>query len=282
MALTPDDVRTVVFKSSTLLRHGYDMGEVDDFLDEIALTLEELLHAQQPAPGPEGANSGRIAIGSRPGPGPGQHSPNGNPGQPGKGGPGQPVSNGYPGGPGPNVGQRPGPPAPDQQRLVGELRARVRDLESELAVRKSAPPAPAPRPAPGNDLLQRLDELERENALLRKESEKDLVGISTRAVNLLTQAQRTADRTIADADKYARDLVMNARSQFQEILQRAQALSRVTGADSDKFGGAASTAELEYIRNCAQLAHAQLQSLLATLPAEQMSPAPRPEGLPRQ
>ncbi|QNG20132.1 DivIVA domain-containing protein [Rhodococcus triatomae] len=236
MAITPDDVRTVVFKSSSLLRHGYDMGEVDDFLDEVALAMDDLIRAQQhqspqpPAPRPGPARSESV---------PPQEAP----------------------------------PTPDQHQVVGELRARVRDLESELAARKAAPapappPAPQPRPAPGNDLLQRLDELERENERLRKESEKDLMGISSRAVNLLSQAQRTADQTIADADKYARDLVMNARAQFQEILQRAQALSRVSGNGLASGASGPTTTELEYVRSCAQLAQAQLHALLATLPPE--------------
>jgi DivIVA domain-containing protein len=34
MALTPDDVRAKRF-ACTRLREGYDMGEVDDFLDEV-------------------------------------------------------------------------------------------------------------------------------------------------------------------------------------------------------------------------------------------------------
>lgn len=231
MAITPDDVRTVVFKSSSLLRHGYDMGEVDDFLDDVALAMDELIRAQMQQQPPAQTGPAR----SEPTP------------------------------------PAPSPPAPDQQQLIGELRSRVSDLESELTARKAAPappPAQQPRPAPGNDLLQRLDELERENERLRKESEKDLMGISSRAVNLLSQAQRTADRTIADADTYARDLVMNARSQFQEILQRAQALSKISGNGLASGASGPTTTELEYVRSCAQLAQAQLHALLATLPPE--------------
>ncbi|NLG54228.1 MAG: DivIVA domain-containing protein [Rhodococcus sp.] len=302
MTLTPEDVRTVVFKSSTLLRHGYDMGEVDDFLDEVALTIEDLLKAQQTAkPNGQGAPGQGAPSQGAPGQGgPGMQGimgPNGPMGPrlgPGQGAPGQgaPVQGAHSGQPVPNTpsgprnpGQQPGggrPPGPDQQRLIADLRGRVRDLENELAAARKATPAPSQNAnAPAGDLLRRLDELERENTQLRKESEKDLVGISTRAVNLLTQAQRTADRTIADADKYARDLVMNARAQFQEILQRAQALSRVSGIDDENRVGGTTTAELEYVRNCAQLAQAQLQSLLATLPSEAPIPQ-RPEGLPRQ
>ncbi|MGO1049563.1 MULTISPECIES: DivIVA domain-containing protein [unclassified Crossiella] len=37
--LTPTDVRTVEFSTSSLLRRGYDEGEVDAFLDRVEATL---------------------------------------------------------------------------------------------------------------------------------------------------------------------------------------------------------------------------------------------------
>ncbi|WHT20721.1 DivIVA domain-containing protein [Crossiella sp. CA-258035] len=37
--LTPKDIREVEFSNSTLLRRGYDEGEVDAFLDRVEATL---------------------------------------------------------------------------------------------------------------------------------------------------------------------------------------------------------------------------------------------------
>src|SRR6266542_6791476 len=42
MPLTPEDVRNKVF-TAVRLREGYDVNEVDDFLDEVVAELERLL-----------------------------------------------------------------------------------------------------------------------------------------------------------------------------------------------------------------------------------------------
>ncbi|NLU83251.1 DivIVA domain-containing protein [Rhodococcus sp. HNM0569] len=254
MTISASDVRTVSFKSSSALRRGYDMNEVDDFLDEVALTLDELA-AQRREPAPQGLQGGpRVAPGAQPAP--------------------QVI--------------RPDTRADEHEleelrarageadelraraRDADGLRARVRDLEQELANR--AQPAPAPMPSRGgadadvNALRARLDAAERENQRLREESEKDLMGISSRAVNLLSQAQHSADETIADAERYARELVLSARTQYQEILERAQQVAERGGQPT---GDAGALPDAEYLRSCAELAQAQLHALLEALPPEQ-------------
>src|SRR6478609_11617846 len=46
--------------------------------------------------------------------------------------------------------------------------------------------------------------------------------ISSRAVLLLSSAQRIADDAVAEAESYARDLIETARKQYREIVERAQ------------------------------------------------------------
>src|SRR6478736_4558462 len=46
--------------------------------------------------------------------------------------------------------------------------------------------------------------------------------ISSRAVLLLSSAQRIADDAVAEAESYAKDLIETARTQYREIIERAQ------------------------------------------------------------
>ncbi|MBD3943549.1 DivIVA domain-containing protein [Microbacterium sp. NEAU-LLC] len=46
--------------------------------------------------------------------------------------------------------------------------------------------------------------------------------ISSRAVLLLSSAQRIADDAVAEAEAYAKDLIETARKQYREIVERAQ------------------------------------------------------------
>ncbi|WP_168203850.1 hypothetical protein [Humibacter ginsenosidimutans] len=46
--------------------------------------------------------------------------------------------------------------------------------------------------------------------------------ISSRAVLLLSSAQRIADEAVAEAESYSKDLVDTARTQYREIIERAQ------------------------------------------------------------
>lgn len=101
------------------------------------------------------------------------------------------------------------------------------------------------------------------------------VEISVHAVGLLSQAQQTADSCVAEAEKYARDLVNAARGQYQEILQNAQQaaadsmrdVSAVTGASGQTDYGAP-LPEIEYVRTYAKVAQVQLRSVLDALTQE--------------
>ncbi|NNC13715.1 hypothetical protein HII28_17765 [Planctomonas sp. JC2975] len=50
--------------------------------------------------------------------------------------------------------------------------------------------------------------------------------ISSRAVLLLSSAQRIADEAVSEAESYSKDLVDTARTQYREIIERAQQAAR--------------------------------------------------------
>ncbi len=63
----------------------------------------------------------------------------------------------------------------------------------------------------------------RENAALTASGVSSDEGeISSRAVLLLSSAQRIADDAVAEAESYASDLIETARRQYREIVERAQ------------------------------------------------------------
>jgi DivIVA domain-containing protein len=113
---------------------------------------------------------------------------------------------------------------------------------------------------------QELATLRAENAKLRGGSGADVEEeITTGAVSLLTQAQLIADKAIADAEQYARDLVLTARTQYREILERAEATaSQATGSIPVQQAGPP-VPEIEYVRTYAQVAQIQLRSVLEAL-----------------
>jgi cell division initiation protein len=101
------------------------------------------------------------------------------------------------------------------------------------------------------------------------------VEISVHAVGLLSQAQQTADSCVAEAEKYARDLVNAARGQYQEILQNAQQAASDSMRDLSAVAGAAGETdygtplpEIEYVRTYAKVAQVQLRSVLDALTQE--------------
>jgi DivIVA domain-containing protein len=113
---------------------------------------------------------------------------------------------------------------------------------------------------------QELATLRAESAKLRDGSGADFEEeITTGAVSLLTQAQLIADKAIADAEQYARDLVLTARTQYREILERAEAsASQATGSIPVQQAGPP-VPEIEYVRTYAQVAQIQLRSVLEAL-----------------
>ncbi|MEV1128740.1 hypothetical protein [Agromyces sp. NPDC049794] len=128
---------------------------------------------------------------------------------------------------------------------------------------------------------QELAALRAENTKLRESGiPADEEEITAGAVGLLTQAQQIADKAVADAERYARDLVLTARNQYREILERAENSAGQATATLASHQGPA-VPEIEYVRTYAQVAQIQLRSVLDAL-TEQVDrlgglPQPAPE-----
>lgn len=88
--------------------------------------------------------------------------------------------------------------------------------------------------------------------------------ITAGAVGLLAQAQLIADKAVADAEQYARDLVITARNQYREILERAESSAGQATATLATHHSPA-VPEIEYVRTYAQVAQIQLRSVLEAL-----------------
>jgi cell division septum initiation protein DivIVA len=114
---------------------------------------------------------------------------------------------------------------------------------------------------------QELAALRAENGKLRGGSRSDFEDeITAGAVGLLSQAQLIADKAISDAEQYARDLVLTARNQYREILERAEtSASEATAAIGAQHQPGATVPEIEYVRTYAHVAQIQLRSVLDAL-----------------
>jgi len=111
---------------------------------------------------------------------------------------------------------------------------------------------------------QELAELRAEKASQGASGPDSEEEITAGAVGLLTQAQLIADKAVADAEQYARDLVLTARSQYREILERAESTaSQATATIPTEHVPA--VPEIEYVRTYAQVAQIQLRSVLEAL-----------------
>lgn len=160
----------------------------------------------------------------------------------------------------------------------GEVRAFLASLADEIEA------ADAERAA----LRAELDRLRAELS----SGQKPRAEINAHAVALFSQAQQVADRLVAEAVQHARDLMLTAREQQREILEKAheeaeraaakvaaQAASQdpqVVFADETDHGvtgygvdpGAAyarQIPEIEYVRTFAKVAQVQLRSVLDAL-----------------
>jgi cell division septum initiation protein DivIVA len=139
---------------------------------------------------------------------------------------------------------------------------------------------------------QELAALRAENARLRGGAGSDFEDeITAGAMGLLTQAQLIADKAISDAEHYARDLVLTARNQYREILERAEtSASQATATIGAQQQPGPSVREIEYVRTYAQVAQIQLRSVLESLaeqvdrlgslpqPAQESKPLARPDA----
>jgi len=120
-----------------------------------------------------------------------------------------------------------------------------------------------------------LDELRAENARLSATADAKLdEEVTLGAVDLLSQAQTIADKAVADAEQYARDLVLAAREEYRDVLERAARAEDAHAHAAPGPGGAPAVPqvampEIEYVRTYAQVAQVQLRSVLEAL-AEQV------------
>ena len=123
-----------------------------------------------------------------------------------------------------------------------------------------------------------IEQLRSENRRLREEMEQSSTEISPQAVALFSQAQQVADQLVEEAVTHARDLMMSARHQQRDIIQRAhdsaEQVARRTGAHDIVTGARPAAAEqgyttpvpeIEYVRTFARVAQVQLRSVLDAL-----------------
>ena len=164
-------------------------------------------------------------------------------------------------------------------RVRGLDETEVRDYLDLLADQVAA--ADAQREAQ-NAELERLraeaEHLRNENFRLREEAERGSGEISPQAVALFSQAQQVADQLVEEAVVHARDLMMSARHQQRDILQRAHdtasQVARRSGApqiveataqEVQRGGYDHPVPEIEYVRTFARVAQGQLRSVLDAL-----------------
>lgn len=115
---------------------------------------------------------------------------------------------------------------------------------------------------------------ERERSELRAEIQRreETPDINPQAVILFSQAQQVADQLVEEAVRHARDLMISARNQQREILQRAHEAaesavreSAATRADGTVTGYTTPVPEIEYVRTFTRVAQIQLRSVLDAL-----------------
>ncbi|MEU8897158.1 DivIVA domain-containing protein [Nocardia sp. NPDC048505] len=152
------------------------------------------------------------------------------------------------------------------------LSSRVADLERQLSMYKSS--SSGDNAFTVEQLRSDLAAVRRENHQLREEAQHDLLGVNIRAVNMLSQAQLSAETTVAEAEGYARELVAAARQQYADILRQAQE-SAAQAADGiasltsvPKGAPEPVPAEIEYIRTYAQIAQKQMHTIVEALFSE--------------
>lgn len=92
-------------------------------------------------------------------------------------------------------------------------------------------------------------------------------------VKVITQAQILAEKFVAEAEQYSKDLVASARTQYSEILRRAEdsvATREVAPVPAATAAGYTDTIqEIEYVRTYTKVAQVQLRAVIDAL-AEQV------------
>jgi DivIVA domain-containing protein len=128
-----------------------------------------------------------------------------------------------------------------------------------------------------------LAELRAENTKLRSSDSADLEHeVTLGAVGLLSQAQMIADKAVADAEAYARDLVLTARSQYRDAQERTAATAAAAPVEPGTTTASIplSMPEIEYVRTYAHVAQIQLRSVLDALTeqVDRLGTLPQPEA----
>lgn len=113
--------------------------------------------------------------------------------------------------------------------------------------------------------------------------EADRVQIEARGANaqdemvkIISQAQVLAEKFVAEAEQYSKDLVASARTQYSEILRRAEesagsrAGSQVVATTSTAPEYTTPIDEIEYVRTYTKVAQVQLRAVIDAL-AEQVN-----------
>ena len=97
----------------------------------------------------------------------------------------------------------------------------------------------------------------------------DRATITAQTVGIISRAQLLAEQAVADAEQYSRDLIETARTQYQELLRRAEVAGQPEAAAAAVGGYDHQIPEIEYVRTYTRVAHTQLRAVLDAL-AEQV------------
>ena len=92
-------------------------------------------------------------------------------------------------------------------------------------------------------------------------------------VKIITQAQILAEKFVSEAEQYSKDLVASARTQYNEILRRAEdsvaTRQPVPAPTPTATGYTSPIQEIEYVRTYTKVAQVQLRAVIDAL-AEQV------------
>jgi hypothetical protein len=97
----------------------------------------------------------------------------------------------------------------------------------------------------------------------------DRATITAQTVGIISRAQLLAEQAVADAEQYSRDLIETARTQYQELLRRAEVAGQPDAAAAAVGGYDHQIPEIEYVRTYTRVAYSQLRAVLDAL-AEQV------------
>ncbi|WP_415854269.1 DivIVA domain-containing protein [Sinomonas sp. G460-2] len=87
-------------------------------------------------------------------------------------------------------------------------------------------------------------------------------------VKIISQAQVLAEKFVAEAEQYSKDLVATARTQYAEILRRAEQAGNAGGNVAPASNGPAyhtPIEEIEYVRTYTKVAQVQLRAVIDAL-----------------